>query len=250
MEESEPIVLGFHHWLAIGGGALALLCVVMYLIPKARIKIPAIIGVSLGFLAAGAGLGIAAMTVMGYHWDKQPAPASAGPAGGMAAMRPGGGGGGMMGGGGGGMMGGGGGGGMMGCMMGGGGRGGGGRGGMGPNSKNQLAQLVTKLDQLTAKPLKLELTDDQKKKVAESIKGLAEAETISEEDAKKKLDDLLKVVEKEKETLETAGYRWPGAGGPGGGFRPPPDVPNPFKDGDNNKHLKGLQERVAVAKTK
>ena len=119
-------------------------------------------------------------------------------------------------------------------------------GGKTPNSKMQFVQLVTKLDVLTSKPLKLELTPEQKKQAKELLADLDSKDELTEDEAKAKLDALLKLVESQKETLEAVGYRWPnqgggpggGGGGPGGGVKPPP---NPFTTGTNADHLKSLQ---------
>lgn len=127
---------------------------------------------------------------------------------------------------------------------GGGGKGGGGKaGGFTPSSKAQLAQLVIKLDVLTAKPLAITLTADQKKAATDLLAGLEGAEELAEDDAKKKLDDLLKAMEPHKETLEAAGYRWPGTPfGGGGGGQPPA---NPFKDGETAAdRLKSLRSTL------
>jgi len=131
-----------------------------------------------------------------------------------------------------------------------GGAGGGGGGQRGPSPKTQLANLVTKLDLLTQKPLSVELTADQKKKVGEQLKGLTDADDLSDEDATKRLDALKDVLKENIETLEAAGYRFPGQGGPGGapgaggpgGGRPPA---NPFKDEQTGKHLKSLESQLA-----
>jgi hypothetical protein len=120
-----------------------------------------------------------------------------------------------------------------------------GKGGRGPNPKNQLAALVAKLDLVTGKPPAVQLNDDQKKKVQEQLKGLDAADELNEEDAKKRLDTLLDLLKDHRETLELVGYRWPAQGGPGG-FQPPPEVPNPFKDEKNAKPLKALQERLGA----
>jgi hypothetical protein len=115
----------------------------------------------------------------------------------------------------------------------------------GPNPKMQLAGLVAKLDVLTEKPLSVKLTDEQRKQVQEQLKGLANAEELSDDDAKAKLDKILDVLKDDKETFEAAGYRWPGAAGPGGfpgmGQQPPP---NPFTTEANASHLKALSERL------
>jgi hypothetical protein len=134
-------------------------------------------------------------------------------------------------------------GGMMGGMMGGKGKG----GGFGPSPKTQLAQLVTKLDVLTAKPLSIELTNDQRTKVREQIKGLASAEELSDDEATKRLNALLELLKDQKATLEAAGYRWPGEGGGFGGFGAP-QPPNPFKEGKDAEHLKDLDERLGKSK--
>ena len=50
--------------------------------------------------------------------------------------------------------------------------------GGGANSKAQLAQLIAKLDTLTAKPLSINLTPEQKKQVREIVaKGVLDEST-------------------------------------------------------------------------
>ena len=121
--------------------------------------------------------------------------------------------------------------------------GGGPGGGRGPSAKTQLAALVVKLDQLTHKPLAVTLSDEQRRKLREQLRGLDEKDELGEEDARARLDAALQVVEGDRETLEAAGYRWPGQ--QGGAPRPPADAPNnPFKEGANAQHLKSLQEQV------
>jgi hypothetical protein len=231
-------------YIAIGGGGVAVLAILLAFIPKASVKIPAAVASGLASLAAGVGLGVLFMTTQGYRVQKfndEPTASSPENEKAKAGMMPPGGGGGPMaarGGGGGGGMGRGGGGGGM-------GRGGGG-GGRGPSSKTQLATLVTKLDQLTGKPLVVHLTPEMKAKVQEQLKGLIDAEEIKDEDAQKRLDALLEILQSEKETMEAAGYRWPGqGGGPPGG---PADAPNPFRTPETGKKLKELQERLADKK--
>jgi hypothetical protein len=121
---------------------------------------------------------------------------------------------------------------------------GGGGGGRGPSPKAQLASLVTKLDQLTQKPLTVTLNDEEKAKLAEQLRGLAELDTLDDEEAKKRLEATLELVKDDREALEAAGYRWPGAPG---GFRPT-GAPNPFKEEENAAHLKGLQARLEKPK--
>ncbi len=200
-----------------------------------RLKVPAIIVA--GVIGFGVGVGAGVLTLLGLGFarpaalaedvpaaDGQPGPRG-GP-GGMPGGRPGGRGGGGPG---------------MGFM---------GGFGRGPNSKNQLATLVAKLDQLTGKPLAVRLDAAQRKQVEQQLKGLDDAKELSEEDAKKRLDTLLDLLKDQKDTFEAAGYRWPGQrGGGGGGFRPPADVPNPFKEEANSKHLQSLRQQLAHEKT-
>lgn len=115
----------------------------------------------------------------------------------------------------------------------------------GPSPKNQLVSLVSKLDLLTQKPLSVSLNEEQKKQVAERLKGLDALESLSDEDAKTRLDALLEVLKDHQETLEAAGYRWPGQP-----FSRPASVPNPFKDEKNAKALTALQERIGKPKEK
>lgn len=124
----------------------------------------------------------------------------------------------------------------------GGGAGGGGFG-AGPSSKNQLAQLISKLDLLTAKPLSVELTPEQKKQAKELIAELETKDGLTEPEAKAKLDALLKVVEGNKQALKDAGFFWPGEGGVGFGG-PPPAEENIFRAAPNADRLKSLQSTL------
>jgi len=125
------------------------------------------------------------------------------------------------------------------------GAGGGGGGFRGPGPKTQLAQLVGKLDTLTAQSLHIDLTPEQKKQAKEVLAGLAEKEELTDDEAKAKLDSLMKLLEANKKTLEDSGYRWPGTPAPGGGGAPAPTPPpNPFKPGDGATQLQSLQSRL------
>ncbi len=217
--------LPFYYYLAIGGGVVIVLAVILYYTPVSRLKFPGILAAAVGGVAVGVGVGVVGMTYFGYrlppsetaHATEQPAPEGDG----LGKMgRPG-----------------------LGGRPGGGmGRpgGGGGMGGMRPNSKNDLANLVTKLDVLTRKPLAVTLTDEQKQKVREHLAGLDKEDKLSEDEAKKRLDALLEIVKDQRDTLKSAGFRWPGEGGGRGGFGGQNDDRNPFKEGDNNEHLKSL----------
>jgi hypothetical protein len=192
-------------------------------------KVPVAIACSLIAFALGALAGVSAMSGFGYKWGRQVEgtegtpplmPAGAGGPAGGGGRGPGGGGGR--------------------------GPGGGGGGGRTAMSKAQLTTLVGKLDQLTQRPIFIELNSDQKKKIREQLQGLSEKDLVSDEDAKTRLDALLELLKDKKETLEEAGYRWPGAGGGGGfggggfGGGGGQQPANPFKEGDGNKHLKSL----------
>ena len=212
-----------------------------------RVKVPVIVASSIICFAAGAGATFLIMMSIGYTLNEHQGDDTP-----PVVMRMGGQGGPMGGPGG-----------PMGGPGGGGGRG-------GPTAKSQLATLVTKLDQLTRKPLTVSLSEEQRTKLRERLRGLEEKEVLAEEDAKKRLDAILEIVQSDRENLETAGYRWPGqpraggggggpprAGGGGGGGGPPragggggapPERPNPFKDEQNGKHLKSLDQQLASTK--
>jgi hypothetical protein len=114
-----------------------------------------------------------------------------------------------------------------------------------PSAKVQLNTLVAKLDTLTARPLTVTFSDEQKKKVQEQLHGLATLDELSEDDAKQRLDGLLDVLQDQRESLTAAGYRWPGEQG-GGGFGGPKEKENanPFKDEANAKRLESLEKRL------
>jgi hypothetical protein len=225
-----------YQWLALGGGALALLALVLALALRKRgpVQVPAALGAALAAFAAGVGAGVVLLASFGYHWERRESAGREGEAAGPAPGNP--------------MM-------AQVSVRGGGGapggRGGRGRGGPGaapaPSPKAQLATLVGKLDMLTSKPLAVDLDAAKKKQVLEQLRGLGEKDELKDEEAKAKLDALLKVLDGDRDTLEAVGYRWPGAAAPGGGrgrggaAQAPP---NPFKEGDNGKHLKALQERL------
>jgi hypothetical protein len=117
----------------------------------------------------------------------------------------------------------------------GGGKGGGG-GGFGGFAKIQLAQLVTVLDHLTAKPPMFQLSADEKKQLTEQLAGLEAKEALTNEEAQAKLNAIIKLLEPHKEALQDAGFLWPGP--PPGGTDP---NSNPLKD---SGRLKSLQSTL------
>jgi hypothetical protein len=228
-----------YFYLVAGGVVLVVIALLLYILPLRHMKVPGILAGSLGGLAAGFGLGIGALLWAGYHKDVLEKPAPAGLAeGGQAASGPpgraggGGGGGGMARGGGPGR---------------GGGRGRGGPGGRGPGggppptARSELASLIIKLDLLTHPPLAGQLTADEKTKLAQQLKGLDPAKPPSEEEAKKRLDSLTAALDKHKEALEDAGFRWPGQSPalPSGG-----DTANPLQEKKVAEHLRSLQKSL------
>jgi hypothetical protein len=210
-------------------------------VPLSQAQVPTIIASSLVCFVAGAALGGVVMFYLGYDPSKnrltggggesQEGSTPEGPPPGMGGK---GGGGPPMGKGGGGPPMGKGGGGPPGGME-------GARGGPASN-KSQLAALVTKLDQLTSKPLALKLTEKQSAELAKQLEGLDAEKGVSEAEAKRRLDAILEIVKGDKETLEAAGFRWPGE------MQWPPPADNPFSDDEAKEHLKKLQERVKGAK--
>jgi hypothetical protein len=213
------------------------------------LKVPAIIAASIISFVLGAGAALVSVTYINPDWrtpkaadSKQSASAASdagAPPGGGAMRGPGGGpGGGRAAGGPGG-----------GGRPGGGRPGGGGAGGGGPSSKAQLVALVTKLEQLTSKPLTVNLNEEQQAKLREELKGLDEKDDLTDDEAKKRLDSILELVKGDKETLEAAGYRWPGQRGGGGGAPTPSEERNPFKAEDAGKHLKALRDQLSKGKT-
>jgi hypothetical protein len=216
----------FYAYLAVAGAVVVVLSLVLSAVPGSKVKVPGIVLAIVGGIGIGVAGGVILMGTMGYDMKKMealPPDAAAGP-----PMMP-----------------------NMGGPPGLPGRGGpgGGRGGGGPNHKAQLASLVGKLDALTEKPLEVRLSDEQRKKIKELLKGV-DADDLSDADAEKKAKELHELLADQKETLKAAGYPWPGEGGgrggPGGGRgRGGPDgPPNPFKAEDNAKHLKSLEERL------
>jgi len=200
----------------------------------AQWKVPALIAVGLICFVGGLGAGAVGNAALGEFWKKSKEEAK----GGDSTTKAGGGGQGKMG--------------PTGVMarpgMMGGGMGGGMGGRRGPSAKAQLAGLVTKLDQLTQKPLSISLNDEKRAKLREQLQGLDKMEELSDDDAKKRMDAILEIVKDDRPTLEAAGYRWPGQGGGGRGMGAPNPAPNPFTTEANGKHLKSLQEQVAKGK--
>jgi hypothetical protein len=181
-------------------------------------KVPAAVVAALVGLAAGLALGVLLMGVLGYQTKAPPPPQPPAPG---SPDDP--------------------------RVKGGGGPGPGMRapGRAQTSAKVQLADLVGKIDRLTAKPLALTLDDEQRRKVREQLAGLDSLNDLGEEDAQKRLDALLAVLAGQKETLDAVNYRWqrPPGGPPAMGGPPPPPA-NPFKEGASHEQVRSLQERL------
>ncbi len=184
----------------------------------AKAKIPVLVSACLLSLAIGVAGGVFGMTYFGYALKgprPEGTPLQGMPPGGMMGMQ----GGGMMGMKGGGMMG----------MKG---------GGMN-NPKTQLASLVVKIDRLSQKPLKMELTEEQKKKVLDAFQGLADKKELSNEEAGQRLKTILEILKDHKEVLQAVGVRMPDQ------VDAPPG-PNPFLNEETQKHLQSLKKIFGV----
>ena len=217
-------------YAAAVGGAVLLLGFVLYLLPTRKLKVPGLLAATLGGIATGLAVGVIWLAGFGYKFN--PPPDQPPPEGGMGpppgvgtpskdgAIKFGGGGGK--------------------------GKGGAAKGGGGnPSPRVQLVRLVNALDAVVDRPVALSLTADDRKAIAAQLDGLAAAGEVKDDEAKAKLDAILKVLEKDRKALEAVGYQWPNPdakGPPKGGF--PKDSPNPFADGQNREKLKSLQERL------
>jgi hypothetical protein len=218
-------------YVVIGGGALLVLSVILYFLPVKKLRVPGVLTAAIGGLAVGLAVGVIWLAGYGYKpnapeagpsaeakEDAAPGPMMMGKAGGMP-------------------------------KAGGGAPKGAGFGGAPPSPRVQLVTLVNTLDRMVDQPVTLSLTADDRAAIASQLKGLDKAGSISDEDARARLDAILQVVEKDRTALEAIGYRWPNPDGksrPKGGFGgpPPKDSPNPFHEGSNGDHLKSLKERL------
>jgi hypothetical protein len=227
-----------YHYFIYGGAAVAVIAVLLYFVAGGKLRLPAVFAAGLSCLVLGVGAGVVLLGALGYNWNEKPkseASADGQPAGDPSkgsgkgpAKGPGG----------------------FGKGPGGfgGGPGGGGPGLVAPSSKAQLTSLVRQLNTLSEKPLTVTLNDDQKKKIAEQIKDLGAMESLSEDEAKKRVEALEEVVKADRPSLSAVGYRWSGEmpkGGGGGFGGKGKDAPaNPFKEGSAKESLETLLKRV------
>jgi len=106
-----------------------------------------------------------------------------------------------------------------------------------PDAKRMLATLIVKLDQLSLKPLKIDLSKEQQKKVLDQLQGLGEDKELSADEAKKRMASILVILKDHVETLEASGFGPPGQ-------QAPPEL----TDEATQKHLQSLQKTLSKGK--
>src|SRR5438034_3613535 len=62
--------LELYHWLAIGGGGLAVLAIIIYFVAPSGFKLPAGVISTVAALVAGVGVGVIGMAAFGYRTHK------------------------------------------------------------------------------------------------------------------------------------------------------------------------------------
>jgi len=202
-------------YFAIAGGGVLVLSVIAYFLPIGKLKMPAVVTAAFGGVVAGLALGVLLMASFGYESNRedQPSNTSGSPGGGGTPK------------------------GMPKAK----GMPNGNFGPPAPSPRDQLASLVTALNNVADRPLSVNLTTEEKAAIVKELKGLTEAAELNNDDAKARLDAVLKIVEKHQKTLETVGYR----SGPAPKSGLAKDNPNPFKTGPAAEHLKSLLERLS-----
>jgi hypothetical protein len=211
------INMHWYYYLVAGGGLVTILSVMFYFAAGKRasspgVKIPAVIGGTVGGLAAGLGVGIVIMVGFGYRWEPQK-----GPPPGMPGGPPG--------------------------MP-------GGKGGPEPpggfpfpgmkeTPKSRLAALVETLDRLTGKPLHLTLAEKEKVEVRKQLRGL-DGKELSLDEAVKRVNQLQEALKAHQKILIAAGYTWQEEGTPPAA-QPPED---PLQDPRIQAHLQALKARL------
>src|SRR5215510_5615360 len=78
--------LQVYHYIAIGGGGLAVLAILLYFVLPRGLKIPAGIISTVAALIGGVGIGVVGMAACGYETKKPEPSAGGGPRPDMAAM--------------------------------------------------------------------------------------------------------------------------------------------------------------------
>lgn len=128
----------------------------------------------------------------------------------------------------------------------GGGGGGGGRFG-GPRPKRDLTSVVQKVALLTGE-IGLSLSADQASAFVAALNDIEQPETMTDEQAQAKHDELLALLDDEqKQQLEAIGIPRPRPSGGPGGERPAPDA-NPFSQEAGSTAIEVLRQRFAAKK--
>jgi hypothetical protein len=240
----DPVI-----YVVVVGFAMVGIAMLVYRLPKLKVGIPAGFGAGLVGLVIGLGAAILGLQVLGYEAPDQrarqvadnaagsPAPSGVGmtSAGGM---------------------------GPMGMSMGMAGGGMGGPGGMGPagaaggaSPRRSLSTLVAKLELLTA-GLRIDLTPDQQRTIADTLAKLDEATELTDADAQKRIDDIQNLLTKDQAAVlgsielrsrgglsSAPGPVQTGATGRGQSTATPSSE-NPFKQPENAKRLQRLRDRL------
>jgi hypothetical protein len=145
----------------------------------------------------------------------------------------------------------------MGMAMSPGGMGGGMGGGMavvrGPSPKRQLTTFVRKLELLTG-DIAIQLTTEQSTVLGQALREIANAETMTDEEAKASYEKLLAILDESQKAKQDAiglPFRRGVGGGFGGAGGPPPVADaNPFADEEHAKALHQLQSRLGATENR
>ena len=137
----------------------------------------------------------------------------------------------------------------------------------GPRPKRDLTNLVRKIDLLTG-DVGIALSDDQAASLIAALAEVESAETMSDDDAQAKHDQILKLLDEGQQSkLDVVGLPrrprgggrpggggpgggGPGGGGPGGGGPGGPEQAedaNPFQEETNAEALDRLRQKFAQA---
>ena len=217
------------HYGLIIGGAILVLGLVLYFLGVRKVKVASVVPAGFAGLAVGFAAGVIWLAGFGYKpLGDTDEPAAGADGKGDAAPQGGG------------------------MGKGGAGKGGGfakgGPGGAAPTPQAQLVTLINALDVIVDRPVTVSLTTEDRAAIAAQLRGLDAAGEIKEDDARAKLEAILKVVEKDRKALEAIGYRWPSPAGKGGGAPkggpPAPEGTNPLQTPETAAKVKSLQDRL------
>ena len=85
-----------------------------------------------------------------------------------------------------------------------------------------------------AAPRKLSMNKEERQQVLRQVQDLGAVKTLSEDEAKKRLDVLLDVLKEHKDILVAADFPWPGSA----------RLANPFVEDESRAHLNALRARL------